>query len=69
MAVTVQTSTGFAASAPRALFKLQMRGRGAPSDRTYSPARDGQRFLVNVSPEAAPSPISVLLNWPAALRR
>ena len=69
MAVTVQTSTGFEASAPRALFKLQMRDRGAPSDRTYSPARDGQRFLVNVSPEAAPSPISVLLNWPAALRR
>ena len=69
MAVTVETNDELKMSAPSPLFKLQIKDGAPRSDWAYAPARNGQRFLVNVSPEAAPSPISVLLNWPAALRR
>ncbi|HXW06407.1 MAG TPA: protein kinase [Vicinamibacterales bacterium] len=69
MAVPVQTNGGFTAGAPRGLFKLQMKEGGARNEITYAPASDGQRFLVNVTREAAAPPISVFLNWPAALRR
>jgi Tol biopolymer transport system component len=69
MAVTVQTSTGLTVSAPRTLFKLQIKAGMGRAERGYSPARDGQRFLVNVSLDAPPPPISVILNWPALVRR
>jgi Tol biopolymer transport system component len=69
MAVTVETSTGLTVSAPRTLFKLQIRAVMGRAERGYSPARDGQRFLVNVSTDTPPSPISVILNWPALVRR
>jgi hypothetical protein len=36
----------------------------------YEVARDGQRFLMNMPiEEDAPSPITVVLNWMAALRK
>jgi hypothetical protein len=34
----------------------------------YVPSRDGKRFVVNVATDAAPSPITVVLNWTAAKR-
>jgi hypothetical protein len=69
MAVPVQTNAGFNAGAPRRLFTLRMKEGGARSDITYAPASDGQRFLVNVTRETAPAPISVVINWPALGRR
>jgi hypothetical protein len=68
MAVAVQTNPGLTVGATRALFKLEGRDSGPRNERPYWPTRDGQRFLVGISPEVPPSPISVLLNWPA-LRR
>ena len=67
MAVTVRTDAGFSASAPRALFTLRTRKGGARTERVYAASTDGQRFLVNVTREDAPSPVSVFLNWPATL--
>jgi hypothetical protein len=35
----------------------------------YAPGSDGRRFLVNVVVEqTAPSPVTMVLNWPAALK-
>jgi len=36
----------------------------------YVPSRDGQRFLVNTqSGDASPSPITVVVNWAAGLKK
>lgn len=73
MAVAVPLETTFKASAPRALFKTRIAEFEYESEiaRTnYVPAGDGQRFLINtIIEEAAPSPVTVVLNWAAALRR
>lgn len=53
-------------SAPRELFMLSLRSPAGP---TYQPSRDGQRFLVLTSPEAAPQPLTVIVNWPALLKK
>ena len=36
----------------------------------YAPSKDGQRFLIGVAQEKAPTPpINVVLNWLADLKR
>jgi hypothetical protein len=30
---------------------------------------DGQKFLINSMPEQAPQPITLYVNWPAALKK
>jgi Tol biopolymer transport system component len=55
-------------TAPRPLFA------GIPSEGnipqlTYSPSDDGQRFLVSASRDAAQPPITVVVEWQAALER
>jgi hypothetical protein len=67
MAVEVTGGASFSAREPRALFKLRTKGRGARNERSFAAASDGQRFLVNVTRDAAPSLVSVFLNWPATL--
>lgn len=54
-------------SAPRELFPLPMRTLGGGAG--YEPSRDGQRFLVMTSPEAAPQPLTVIVNWPSLLKK
>jgi eukaryotic-like serine/threonine-protein kinase len=54
-------------SAPRELFPLPLRSTAAGA--TYEPSRDGQRFLVLTSPEAAKQSLNVIVNWPALLRK
>ena len=53
-------------SAPRELFQLPLRSPAGP---TYEPSRDGQRFLVLTSPEQAQQPLTVIINWPALLKK
>jgi hypothetical protein len=37
--------------------------------RQYAAAKDGKRFLVNVPDRSTPTPpITVILNWPAAIK-
>jgi serine/threonine protein kinase len=62
MAVSVSSGTEFQAGTPQPLFDIE---RGI-----YAPSKDGQRFLVRVTTEKAPSPpISVVLNWSSGLKK
>jgi hypothetical protein len=63
---------GLEVGAPMALFqtRLTLQGVGAPDPRqTYDVTADGQRFLLNLAAEESGSPITVILNWTAGLRR
>jgi eukaryotic-like serine/threonine-protein kinase len=58
------TATGFTVDAPQMLFKTNPPNQpGYP----YAVTRDGQRFLVNTN-LAAPSPLTVIVNWTAAIK-
>jgi hypothetical protein len=35
----------------------------------YDVAPDGQRFLLNLEPDSSASPITVVLNWTAGLKK
>ena len=53
----------------RPLFRIQIR-RTRLDGYPYAVSPDGQKFLVNVLlDEAAPPTISLLANWPAAIKR
>ena len=69
MAVDVKADATFQAGAPEALFDVRVSGlvdvRGH-----YAVTADGRRFLVNRLAEAGgSSPMTVVLNWTAALRK
>jgi Tol biopolymer transport system component len=66
MAVDLKiTANAVRPSAPRALFTLPIIDNG------YSPYEtiDGQRFLVRAMPQQAPPPLTVIVNWPALLKK
>ena len=66
MSAPVSRGPRFEAGVPQRLFDLQ----AVPSDGfTYAAASDGQRFLVARLTESAPSPITVVVNWPALLNK
>ena len=71
MAVQVKTGNTFDAGTPITLFQARPHKQIAALDLfTYDVSRDGQRFLINTQvehPEA--SPMSVILNWSAELRK
>jgi len=54
-------------SAPRELFLLPAVDLGTISP--YEVAPDGQRFLVRATPDQAPQPLTVIVNWPALLKK
>jgi hypothetical protein len=57
-------------AAPRALFKARFAAFSADMWRpVYAPSERGRRFLVNlIVEETAQSPITMVLNWPAAVK-
>ena len=62
MATSVSSGTEFQAGTPQPLFEIE--------GTNYAPSKDGQRFLVSVVTEKAPSPlINVVQNWTATLTR
>jgi Tol biopolymer transport system component len=73
MAVPVATAQVFTNGHPKALFTAPIWGGGTVINVTrYDVTADGQKFLVNVLPPettAAPSPITVVLNWTAGLKK
>jgi len=72
MAVPVTTEGGFRAGTPAALFltNLDPYGLGISGRNQYLVARDGTRFLLNQPrPDAAPTPVTLVLNWTAALKK
>jgi len=69
MAVTVKPGSNLEVSEPRALFKTR-NDELWQRLRTYDVVRDGQRFLIHTRlDEDGSPPITVVINWPAALRR
>jgi serine/threonine protein kinase/Tol biopolymer transport system component len=73
MVATVKADPTFTASAPSALFTMRVAAGATPmigSDAQFEPSADGQRFLINVAVDPPPPPsATVILNWPATLRR
>jgi hypothetical protein len=65
MAVPVGAGPSF--GIPKPVFQTRVPA-GVSTNRThYVPNRDGQRFLVYMDLEAPASPITVVVNWQAAL--
>ena len=68
MAVDVELGPKFHAGVPKALFQIPgYVGVGAPG--RYSVTRDGKRFLLPVNTDLTDSPITVVLNWTAKLKK
>jgi Tol biopolymer transport system component len=65
MAVSVATRPVFQAGVPTALFQLPPRS----SMTQEGPSSDGKRFLFLVPETHGEVPFTVVLNWPAALKR
>ena len=74
MAVPIKGGTNFDAGTPQALFELPPEPpswiQGGADQRVYAPSADGQRFLIGVPVgEEASAPITIVLNWPALLKK
>ena|SRR5215469_7187315 len=72
MAVDISTTPNFKASVPKVLFDVPIYVSTGPtaSLHTWAVAADGKRFLINVDMSAnRAQPISVVLNWTAALKK
>lgn len=72
MAVAVMTAGAFRTGTPTALFSTDLDPTGLPiaGRNQYLVTADGQRFLINQPRhDVGPSSVTVLVNWPAALKR
>ena len=70
MATTVRTDTTFAWSPPTALFEARVVANYTNDSDRWQVSPDGKRFLLlTSSTENAPSPISVIVNWPGPMPR
>ena len=73
MSVDVTLAPTFAHQPPKELFKAPIASGGPrPFAFHYDVAPDGKRFLLLTTPQAdatAPPPITVILNWQAALKK
>jgi Tol biopolymer transport system component/tRNA A-37 threonylcarbamoyl transferase component Bud32 len=69
MAVDVKLGATFDAGVPKALFDTRVLGLTEFRNH-YAPTSDGQRFLINSTlEETSTTPISVVVNWTADLKR
>ena len=70
MAVPVTQGANFDAGTPVALFQANPREMIATSERfVYDVSKDGQRFLINTELKSGLTPMSVVVNWAAALNK
>ncbi|MDP3717468.1 MAG: protein kinase [Acidobacteriota bacterium] len=71
MAVSIDAAKGFRAGTPIRLFQTAVAGPLGSGHRfPYAVSADGQRFLIYVNDRNAPPPsISVIVNWPALLKK
>jgi eukaryotic-like serine/threonine-protein kinase len=67
MAVTVRAGATFDAEAPRPLFETRLDGTALRQ--TYAVSADGNRFLLNVAVESGTPPVTIVINWPALLKK
>jgi dipeptidyl aminopeptidase/acylaminoacyl peptidase len=67
--MSVSITDGPSVGVPRPLFQTRVSAGVHPQRTNYVPSRDGSRFLVNTQrSDAPPAPITVVLNWIAALK-
>ena len=70
MAVSLKMTPGFVSGVPRMLFQSSADPLFPNLGIPYAVAPDGQRFLVNAAmDESRASPITIITNWTAALKR
>jgi hypothetical protein len=70
MSVAVQAGDSFESGAPTALFHAGFPMLVPAYWANYAPSADGNRFLVSeLVTETASTPINVVLNWTAALKK
>ena len=74
MAATVKAGAGsqpaFVVEAPQALFDARVPGWIAGRNTfVYSVAADGKRFLVNTGGDTAETPLTVVVNWLASVKK
>lgn len=70
MAMTVRTGTTFESDTPRVLFQTGAAFAGSVFRMNYDVTADGSRFLINTLVEGpGSSPINVVMNWTAALKK
>lgn len=70
MAVEVKTDGTFETGVPKPLFEIRSPAEGGPFAISYAAAGDGQRFLVRTAMEQASlTPITVVVNWAAEVKR
>jgi len=69
MAVPVSVGNTFEAGSPEPLFQTRFPGVLFGGIEHYAVSADGQRFLMNVAVEEAASPITIVLNWTAGLKK
>jgi hypothetical protein len=72
MAIPLKHQASFEAGLPTPLFRTRLIPQGSQStwfDTAYDVSPDGQRFLFTGPPDDPAPPMTVVLNWPAALRR
>lgn len=66
MAAPIERGDAFEAGTPRFLFNTQIKRYPGT---LYDASPDGQKFLVNTSLEDPALPITVVLDWPATIKR
>jgi serine/threonine protein kinase len=72
MAVPVKDQNAFETDRPIALFRTRLIAQGSQSQglpTQYDVTPDGQRFLLNLPSEESGPPMTVVLNWAAALKK
>jgi hypothetical protein len=71
MAMPIRGDTTLEIGSPSPLFKTRVLPHGSQSfglTTMYDVTADGQRFLTAMRPDEAGAPITVVLNWTAALK-
>ena len=72
MAVPLKAGSAFEAGVPTPLFRSRIIPQGSQSiwfDTAYDVMPDGQRFLFTGPPDDPSPPMTVVLNWPGALKK
>jgi len=69
MAVDVSTNgKTFTAGVPKRLFDAPF-GQGSTDAHHWDVTADGKKFLISAATEGAATPITVVLNWQAGLKK
>ncbi len=71
MAVSVRSGESFETGPPVSLFEFRAGShRASPAPAPYAVTADGQRFLINAVVETEPNaPLTVVVNWPAGVKK